>query len=184
MTRRSHHASHIGGVVWLTGLPGSGKTTLAEGLGERLSGLGWRVRVLDGDRLRGGLCADLGFSPRDRAENLRRAGEVAALFVEAGFIVVAAFVSPCQADRDRVRGRIPGAFHEVHLRASLEVCEQRDPKGLYRKARAGQIVDFTGISAPYEVPLHPELGLDTGSETVEQSLEALTAHVQRRFRLE
>src|SRR6266704_6286520 len=159
---RAARNGHTGAVVWLTGLSGSGKSTLAAELERALFEQGRQVCVLDGDDLRRGLCSDLGFSPADRRENIRRVGEVARLFAEAGFICIAAFISPYRSERDLARGIAPeGKFLEVYLNAPLEVCEQRDPKGLYAKARTGAIKDFTGVSAPYEGPLKPEIELRT-----------------------
>ena len=160
-----------GVVVWLTGLSGSGKTTVAQALAEVLIRAGHSAHVLDGDRLRTGLNSDLGFSPEDRAENIRRAGEVAALFADAGVIAIAAFISPYRAGRDAAR-RAAGAQHffEVFLDTPIEECERRDPKGLYRRARAGDLLDFTGVSAPYESPLDPDVHIMTCSveETVDR----------------
>jgi adenylylsulfate kinase len=159
-------------------LSGAGKSTLAEALESRLLARGIRAIHLDGDRLREGLCADLGFSPEARRENLRRAGALAQWLVEAGCGVVASFVSPYRADRDRIRGLFaPGSFAEVHVKCPLEVCERRDPKGLYARARSGSLADFTGISAPYEEPLAPELVLDTSELTLEACLAELEALV-------
>ena len=149
-------------MVWLTGLSGAGKSTLATAVEAALIRAGHAACVLDGDNLRHGLNADLGFSPEDRRENIRRAGEVAALFADAGLIVIAAFISPYRAGREAAREAIGAArFLEVFLDAPLAVCERRDPKGLYRRARAGEIAEFTGISAPYEPPEAPALTLDT-----------------------
>ena len=160
--QRAQRHGHPGCVVWLTGLSCSGKTTIAAELERHLFERGKLVYVLDGDNIRHGLCADLAFSPADRHENIRRVGEVAKLFADAGLICITAFISPYRADRDAIRRSLPpGQFIEVYLNAPLEVCEQRDPKGLYAKARAGEIPDFTGVSAPYEPPLHPELELPT-----------------------
>ena len=168
---------HQGAVFWLTGLSASGKSTIAIGAENRLFDLGMQVYVLDGDNMRRGLNRDLGFSPEERTENIRRVGEVAALFAEAGFIVITAFISPYRSDRDRVRAVVrDGAFHEIHIKASVETCEQRDPKGLYIKARAGEIEAFTGISAPYDEPVHPELIIDTEQLDAERSIEALVAY--------
>jgi len=172
---------HKSAVIWLTGLPSSGKTTIAFGLEERLFKNGCNVFVLDGDNIRHGLNKNLGFSPEDRQENIRRIGEVAKLFVEAGFLVIASFVSPYKDDRNNVRSLFPnGEFMEVFVKASLAACEQRDAKGLYRKARAGAIKDFTGISAPYEEPVNPELIIDTEhqakEESVQEIIKYLTAH--------
>jgi bifunctional enzyme CysN/CysC len=174
---------HLGGVVWFTGLSGSGKTTLAFELEQRLFERGRQAYVLDGDNIRHGLGADLGFTPADRRENIRRVGEVAALIADAGLIALSAFISPYRADRARARQAAGGRFHEVYLTAGLEVCERRDPKGLYRLARQGIISDFTGISAPYEPPERPELAIDTEALTVERSMHALLAYVERVFAL-
>jgi len=149
-------------VVWFTGLSGSGKSTLAAELERALFEQGKQVCVLDGDDLRRGLCSDLGFSPADRRENIRRVGEVARLFAEAGSICIAAFISPYRSERDLARRICPkGRFLEVYLNAPLEVCERRDPKGLYARARTGELKEFTGISAPYEPPEKPDLELRT-----------------------
>ena len=149
-------------VVWLTGLSGAGKSTLANAVEKVLLAKGMHCYVLDGDNLRHGLNRDLGYSDADRAENIRRVGEVAKLMTDAGLIVLVALISPFRADRRRARELFdPGEFIEVHVSTPLEVCEQRDPKGLYRKARAGDLPDFTGISSPYEAPEAPQLELDT-----------------------
>ncbi|MGB2974039.1 MAG: adenylyl-sulfate kinase, partial [Candidatus Competibacter sp.] len=168
-------------VIWLTGLSGSGKSTLANGLEQRLLQRGYHSYLLDGDNVRHGLNQDLGFSREDRIENIRRIGEVAALFVDSGLIVITAFISPFRADRALVRELVQeGEFVEVYVRASLEACERRDPKGLYAKARAGVIRDFTGIDSPYEAPERPELALDTESEAVEMCLERLLGYLSER----
>lgn len=180
---RALRNGHKGGVLWLTGLSGSGKSTLARELERRLFSRGYFVYVLDGDNLRFGLNADLGFSPDDRAENIRRAGEVAALFARAGFVVITAFISPYRSDRARARAAASENFHEIYLDAELTVCEQRDPKGLYKRARAGEISDFTGISAPYEPPETPELEVDTANTDVEDSLNLLLEYISPRFAL-
>lgn len=156
-----------GAVLWFTGLSGSGKSTVARQVEHHLLHAGRFATVLDGDNLRHDLNADLGFSPADRTENIRRVGAVARILAESGALCLAAFVSPYRADRDAVRERLDeGRFIEVFVDTPLEVCEQRDPKGLYQKARAGEIPDFTGISAPYEPPLHPEIHLRTAGRTV------------------
>jgi bifunctional enzyme CysN/CysC len=175
--------NHRSGILWFTGLPGAGKTTLARELERQLFRKGYQVAVLDGDNLRYGLNSDLGFSAPDRVENIRRAGEVAALFARAGFVVVTAFISPYRADRDRIREAHPDLFHEIYLAASVEECERRDPRGLYAKARAGMILDFTGVSAPYEPPSAPELRLETGYDTIEHCLSELMDYVLDKFRL-
>jgi adenylylsulfate kinase len=159
---RARLLGHRGAVVWFTGLSGSGKSTVARKVEERLFERRALAYVLDGDNLRHGLCVDLGFGPEDRGENMRRAGEAAKLLADAGAITLCALVSPFRADRDRIRARFErGAFFEVYVAAPIEVCEARDPKGLYVKARAGAIPEFTGVSAPYEEPLSPELVVET-----------------------
>jgi len=162
-------------LIWLTGLSGSGKSTIASALEQRLNKeFGVHTYLLDGDNIRTGLNADLGFSDSDREENIRRIGEVAKLMVDAGLIVITAFISPFQRDRDRVRALLPaGQFWEVYVECPLEICEQRDPKRLYAKARQGQIPEFTGISSPYEAPLRPELVLPTHTETLESCVDQL-----------
>lgn len=159
---RARRLGQSGAVVWLTGLSGSGKSTIATALEAQLVAAGRFAYVLDGDNLRHGLCADLGFSEADRRENIRRVGQVARLFADAGCLVVTAFISPHREERAFVRGLLPpDRFFEVHVATPLEVCEARDPKGLYRRARAGEIADFTGIDSPYEPPETPEFVLDT-----------------------
>ncbi len=185
---RANRNGHKGGVIWLTGLSGAGKSTIAMALEQRLFAEGYLIYALDGDNLRHGLNANLGFSPGERAENVRRAGEAAALFADAGFLVVASFISPYRADRERARAavaRLPlsGGFHEIYVRCDLATCERRDPKGQYRKARAGLISDFTGISAPYEEPEAPELVVDTSLDQAEESIAAVVGYVRRQFPL-
>lgn len=159
-----------GAVIWLTGLSASGKSTVAREVELALVENGKNAYVLDGDNIRHGLNKNLGFSPADRTENIRRIGEVSKLFCESNVITLTAFISPYRADRDLVRALLPqGLFFEVFCDTPIEVCEQRDPKGLYKKARAGEIPEFTGISAPYEAPAKPELVLKTGSESLEES---------------
>jgi len=177
-TRREKLNGHHGAIIWFTGLSGAGKSTLAHAVEETLHQLGCRTFVLDGDNVRHGLCSDLGFSAEARTENIRRIGEVAKLFMESGVIVLTAFISPYKADRERVRGMVEhGDFIEIYCNSPLEVCEARDVKGLYQKARAGRITDFTGISSPYEAPQNPELVVNTGKTTLEdcvqQVIEAL-----------
>jgi adenylylsulfate kinase len=167
-----------GATVWLTGLSGSGKSTVAVAAEKALAERGRLTYILDGDNVRHGLNKNLGFSPDDRTENIRRIGEVAKLFTDAGVIVFSSFISPARADRDAVREMMgEGDFVEVLVDASVETCEGRDVKGLYKKARAGEIPEFTGISAPYEAPEKPELVLDTNSQSVDQSVEALVAYL-------
>jgi adenylylsulfate kinase len=166
--------------VWLTGLSGSGKSTIAVELEKALLSRGVRAYVLDGDNVRHGLNKNLGFSPADRTENIRRIGEVAKLFTDAGLVALTAFISPYRADRDQVRALMPDDFVEVLVDCPLEVCEQRDVKGLYQKARAGKIPEFTGISAPYEAPLTPELTLRTASQSVEESVAQIVKFLTQR----
>jgi adenylylsulfate kinase len=178
---RLRRAGHRGAVVWITGLSGAGKTTLALAAERALFSRGCRVFVLDGDKVRNGLCADLGFSLPERSENIRRIGEVARLFHEAGQIVLVSAISPLQADRDRARALIPSPyFLEVYCRCPLAVCEERDPKGLYRKARAGLLPEFTGISSPYEAPAAPDVLVDSAESSVEQEVARLLAELERR----
>ena len=160
-------------LVWLTGLSGSGKSTLADALEQRLHASGRHTYLLDGDHLRQGLNRDLGFSAEDRCENIRRVGEVGALMVDAGLITIAAFISPFRADRDRVRKLLPERFVEVHVSTPLKVCEERDPKGLYRKARAGELKEFTGIDSPFEAPLAAHVSIDTSVLSVEESVDRI-----------
>lgn len=161
--RRAAVTGHEGQTVWFTGLSGSGKSTLAFAVEEALIARNVAAYVLDGDNVRMGLNRDLGFSPDDRTENIRRIGEVCRLFQDAGLVVLTAFISPYRADREAVRALHPdGTFTEVFVDTSLEVCEERDVKGLYSRARAGEIPDFSGISAPYETPISPDLRIDTG----------------------
>jgi bifunctional enzyme CysN/CysC len=178
---RGRRNGHVGGVLWLTGLSGAGKSTLAVEVERRLFDKGYQVYVLDGDNLRFGLNADLGFSPEERAENIRRVGEVAALFSRAGFIVLSAFISPYRSDRERARAAAKDRFHEIYVHADLAVCERRDPKGLYRRARAGEIAEFTGISAPYEPPEQPQLVVDAGTETIERCVDSMLSYIERNF---
>jgi bifunctional enzyme CysN/CysC len=174
--QRTARNGHAGCVVWLTGLSCSGKTTIAGELERELFARGKQVYVLDGDNVRHGLCTDLAFSPEDRRENVRRVGEVAKLFADAGLICITAFISPYRSDRDAVRRSLaPGHFIEVYLNASVGVCEKRDSKGLYAKARAGEITEFTGISAPYETPLQPELELPTAEMTLGECVARIVA---------
>ena len=167
----------------LTGDIGSGKSTLALALEEELFRRGKQVFVLDGDNVRHGLCSDLGFSPEDRQENVRRVGELAQILAQAGVIVITAFISPYRADRDGVRARAGDLFHEIHVAADLAVCERRDPKGLYKKARAGEIPDFTGISAPYEAPFAPELVVDSANQDIDACVDRLVEYALREFDL-
>ena len=161
---------HRGAVLWFTGLSGSGKSTIGHRVERMLIERGAFAYVLDGDNVRHGLNSDLGFAPEDRVENIRRIGEVARLFADAGGLVLSAFISPYREDRDRVRGLMgPGEFIEVFVDTPLEICEARDPKGLYKKARAGEISNFTGLDAPYEVPENPEVHLETANLSVDEA---------------
>jgi adenylylsulfate kinase len=166
--------NHKSVLVWLTGLPGSGKSTISHELEYRLFQRRIKTYVLDGDNVRQGLCRDLGFSAEDRRENLRRVGEAAWLFVDAGILTLAAFASPYREDRLMVRRMFePGDFIEVYLKCDLKVCEARDPKGLYKKARSGEIKNFTGVSDPYEPPENPEIVLDTVGSSIEESVSKI-----------
>jgi len=166
---REYKNNHKGIVVWFTGLPSSGKSTIATELQNSLFKLGCQVYILDGDNIRHGLNGDLGFSAEDREENIRRIGEVAKLFADAGFIAMTSFISPYQKDRNRARNLMDkGEFIEVFVKTDLAECEKRDPKGLYKKARSGQITQFTGISAPYEEPEDPEIVVNTQKNTKEE----------------
>lgn len=177
---REQKLGQKGCTIWLTGLSGSGKSTLAVAAEKALSDRGKHTYILDGDNVRMGLNNNLGFSPEDRTENIRRIGEVAKLFTDAGTLVFSSFISPYRADRDAVREVLgEGDFVEVHVSASLEVCESRDIKGLYAKARKGEIPEFTGISAPYEAPERPELVVDTGDQTLEQSVAVLVEYLDK-----
>lgn len=170
-----------GVVIWFTGLSGSGKSTLAHAVEQKLYATGHLTYVLDGDNIRHGLNKNLGFSPQDREENIRRIGEVGKLFSDAGIITMTAFISPYRADRDKARALMnDGRFVEVHVHVPLDVAEERDPKGLYKKARAGEIKEFTGIDAPYEEPLNPELLIDTSKLSLEESAEAVLDYLKSK----
>jgi adenylylsulfate kinase len=178
---RAHQRGHRSAILWFTGLSGAGKSTLANAVNSALFEQGLACYVLDGDNVRHGLCSDLGFSDADRVENIRRIGEVAKLFLDAGVVVLTAFVSPFRSDRDRARALVEdGDFIEIHCAADLGVCEQRDTKGLYAKARAGEIREFTGISSPYEEPENPELRIDTGGQDLEACVARVLAYLQNK----
>jgi len=178
---RQKRNGHSGCVLWLTGLPGAGKSTLAFALEQELFARNVSAYVLDGDNIRHGLGRDLGFSPEDRTENVRRVGEVAKLMLDAGLIVLAALISPNSSDRRMVRDLFaPGDFIEIYVNCSLAECEKRDPKGLYKKARSGQIPNFTGIGSGYDVPARPELTLDTERLTVPESVAAVIRYLEVR----
>ncbi len=170
-----------GVTIWLTGLSGSGKSTIAVELEHALIENRHQAYILDGDNIRHGLNKNLGFSPEDRTENIRRIGEVAKLFTDVGIITITAFLSPYREDRDAVRRLLSdGEFIEVYVKCPLDVCEERDTKGLYKKARAGEVKDFTGISAPYEEPLNPELTIDSSKLTVEESTRAVLNYLEEK----
>ena len=178
---RSELRSHKSAILWFTGLSGSGKSTLANAVNAYLHNKGISTYVLDGDNVRHGLCKDLGFSDSDREENIRRIGEVSKLFIDAGIIVLTAFVSPFESDRKKARDLVDvGDFIEIFCSAELNVCEERDVKGLYELARSGKIKDFTGISSPYEVPASPELKVDTGSQSLENCVQLVIEYLIRK----
>ncbi|MGA2786313.1 MAG: adenylyl-sulfate kinase [Verrucomicrobiota bacterium] len=178
--QRAHRLGQSGCVIWLTGLSASGKSTIATELEHALFHQGRLAYVLDGDNTRQGLCSDLGFSPENRRENIRRVREVVRLFADAGVICITAFISPYRDDREAARRMLPpGKFIEVYLNAPLEVCERRDVKGLYARARAGKLKEFTGISAPYEPPLNPELELRTDKLSVTECVSAILEWIKK-----
>ena len=182
-TRREQLLGQKGATVWLTGLSGAGKSTLAVAAEAALVERGCLAYVLDGDNVRHDLNRNLGFSHQDRTENIRRVGEVAGLFADAGVICISAFISPYIADREMARKAAGDKFHEVYIKADVETCEQRDPKGLYKKARTGEIADFTGISAPYEAPIAAELVVPTDKLTPEEGLQLLTDYVTAKLNM-
>jgi adenylylsulfate kinase len=176
--QREQKNGHKSVIIWFTGLSGAGKSTLAHAVEEQLFQRGCNTYVGDGDNIRHGLCGDLGFSPEHRVENIRRIGEVAKLFLDAGVIVLTAFISPYRADRERARERVAtGDFIEVYCRCTLEVCEKRDVKGLYQRAKAGEIKEFTGISAPYEEPVVPEIVIDTDKYSVRECVNTIMQYL-------
>jgi len=181
--KREHRQEVLGHksvLLWLTGLSGSGKSTIATALQKKLLAEGKIVYVLDGDNIRHGLNQDLGFSEEHREENIRRIGEVAKLFVEAGVITISSFISPYKKDREKVREKLGKDFIEIFVKCNLEECEKRDPKGLYKKARAGEIKDFTGVSHPYEEPEKPEIVVDTGNLSVGSSVELIHNYLKKQ----
>ena len=182
--KRDHRQAengHRGVIVWFTGLSGSGKSTLAHAVEGHLHQRGYRTFVLDGDNVSNGLCGDLDFSEYGRYENIRRVGEVAKLFIEAGVIVLTAFISPYQNHRDRVRSLVESVdFIEVYCNANIEICETRDVKGIYKKARAGQISEFTGISSPYQAPINPELTVNTGTASLDACVQQVIEGIMNR----
>ena len=178
---REKVSGHKGAVIWLTGLPCSGKTTIAHALEHRLHGIGCHTYVLDGDNVRHGLCSDLGFSDEERVENIRRVGEVASLFLDSGAIVITAFISPFRADRAQARALLPdGDFYEVFVNTPLELCESRDVKGMYKRARSGEIPSFSGVSSPYEPPETPELEIKTESLSIEEGVDKVIALLKKK----
>jgi adenylylsulfate kinase len=182
---RRKRMGHKSAVLWFTGLSGAGKSTLSVEVEKELHKRGIHTYILDGDNMRHGLNKNLGFSPEDRKENIRRIGEVAKLFVDAGVMILTAFISPYQEDRDGVRALLDeDEFVEIYVKCSVEECERRDPKGLYEKARAGEIKNFTGISAPYEAPVHPELTVETDRQTLEESVKQVIEFLEREGYIE
>ena len=172
--------NHKSGVLWFTGLSGSGKSTVSVALEKEIHALGIRTYLLDGDNVRHGLNKNLGFSPEDRTENIRRIGEVGKLMSDAGVLTLSAFISPYQEDRDQVRALLEeDEFIEIYVKCSVDTCETRDPKGLYKKARAGEIKGFTGIDAPYEEPVNPEIVIETDKQTLEESVQAITDYLKK-----
>ena len=183
-SERIKRNGHQGGVIWLTGLSGSGKTTLAQLIEKDLFSKGYSVYMLDGDNLRNGLNVNLWFSENDRSENIRRASEVASLLSKTGCIVIASFISPFQIDRNKARNVCSKNFYEIFLSANIDVCERRDPKGLYKKARAGLIKDFTGIDSNYDTPMSSDLEINTGVESIDDSFQTLKSFIYKKFNLD
>ena len=180
LAERNKRNGHLGQVIWLTGLSGSGKSTIAMALERKLFDAGRQVFVLDGDIIRTGLCQDLGFSSKDRTENIRRIGEVARIMANSGLCVIVSFISPFRIDRDRVRdAMLESCFIEVYVNAPLEVCEKRDTKGLYARAIRGEIADFTGISSPYEPPVSPEVELNTDRLSVAEAVDSVLSFLSQ-----
>ena len=180
--RRNKLNNHKSVVLWFTGLSGSGKSTLAHALEEKLFNMGFRTFVLDGDNVRHGLNSNLGFSEADRSENIRRISEVSKLMLEAGLIVMTAFISPFKEDRNEARALIAkDNFIEIYCKASMETCEKRDVKGLYKKARAGKIKNYTGIDSPYEAPVNPELIINTDKESLDESISKILSYLQENI---
>ena len=179
--RREKLNGHKSAILWFTGLSGSGKSTVAHSVEERLHQMGCKTFVFDGDNVRHGLCSDLGFNDQDRKENLRRIGEMVKLFLDAGTISLTAFISPFKEDRDKIRSMVPeGDFVEIYCRCPIDVCEERDVKGLYKKARAGEIPHFTGISSPYEEPENVEIVIDTdGTVSLDDTIEKVLMELQK-----
>jgi adenylyl-sulfate kinase len=184
-TERRKHKKHNSFVLWFTGLSGAGKSVIADKVEQRLLEMGVHTYILDGDNLRRGVNRDLGFSKEDRSENIRRVGEMSALFVDAGLVVVTSFISPFQSDRKMARDAVgTSRFIEVFINTPFEVCEQRDPKGLYKKVRDGIITDFTGISSPYEAPTNPDIEINTVLLNPEQAADEIVTQVRTKLALE
>ena len=182
---RQNLNGHKSLLLWFTGLSGSGKSTIANAVEQKLAALGIKTYSLDGDNIRKGINSDLSFSPSDRTENIRRIAEIANLMIEAGIVVLAAFVSPYKKDRQNIRSIVKDTnFVEIHVNTSLKECERRDVKGLYKKARAGDIKDMTGISAPYEAPENPDLEIQTENETVEAAAQRIVDFIKPKIKLE
>ena len=180
LAERNKRNGHLGQIIWLTGLSGSGKSTIAMALERKLFDAGRQVFVLDGDIIRTGLCQDLGFSSKDRTENIRRIGEVARIMANSGLCVIVSFISPFRVDRDRVRdAMLESCFIEVYVNAPLQVCEKRDTKGLYARAIRGEIADFTGISSPYEPPVSPEVELNTDRLSVAEAVDSVLSFLSQ-----
>lgn len=182
---RNSRNNHKSTIIWFTGLSGSGKSTIACALEKRLHDMSTQTYILDGDNMRHGLNSDLGFSSEDRKENIRRIGEVARLFVDAGVIVLSSFISPFTQDRGLVRSLVEqDEFVEVYVKCPLDICEQRDPKGLYSRARKGEIKYFTGIDSPYEEPAHAEIVIDTSESSIDEAVEKILGYLVRRYYIE
>jgi adenylylsulfate kinase len=180
-SQRRQLKGHQSGILWLTGLSGSGKSTLANALEQKLHTIGVHSYVLDGDNVRHGLNRNLGFSPEDRKENIRRIGEVGKLFIDAGVLTVTAFISPFREDRELARSLVEnGEFIEIYVKCPIDECEKRDPKGLYQKAREGKILEFTGISSPYEEPDRPEIVIESDKQSVDQSVNIIIDYLKSR----
>lgn len=183
-SQREALQGHQSCLLWFTGLSGAGKSTIAQALDQRLHQMNCRSYVLDGDNIRHHLCGDLGFTDEDRTENIRRIGEVGRLFVDAGMLTLTAFISPLQKDRDTARSLLPeGDFIEIYCQCDIEICEQRDVKGLYKRARAGEIPHFTGISSPYEAPSNPELVIDCGRDSIDKCVDQIIGYLRSQGKI-
>lgn len=183
-SQRENLQGHQASLLWFTGLSGAGKSTIAQALDHRLHSMNCRSYVLDGDNIRHHLCGDLSFTDEDRTENIRRIGEVGRLFVDAGVLTLTAFISPLQKDRDTARRLLPeGDFIEIYCQCDIEICEQRDVKGLYKRARSGEIPHFTGISSPYEAPTNPELIIDCGQDSVDECVDQIIDYLRSQGKI-